>query len=100
MPAVATVTGTRRRGARWRARSKLALALAIIVPVIALVAIAVHGTSPVTVQVRPAAATSVAAPAGVPGAPSGWSTVFSDDFTGVVGIGRGLAVDVRHRGRL
>ena len=81
------VTGIRRRTTRWRTRSKLALALAIIVPVIALVAVAVHGTSPLTVQVKPAAATSVAAAAGVPGAPSGWSTVFSDDFSGAAGSG-------------
>jgi len=34
-----------------------------------------------------AAATSVAAPAAVPGPPSGWSTVFSDDFSGGAGSG-------------
>jgi hypothetical protein len=39
--------------------------------------------------VSPAAATSVAAPAAVPGPPSGWSTVFSDDFNGTAGTGVG-----------
>ncbi|HUN31897.1 MAG TPA: ricin-type beta-trefoil lectin domain protein [Trebonia sp.] len=81
--------GTRRRGrvTRWRLTSKLALALAIVVPVITLVAVAMHHASPVTAQVRPAAATSAAAPAGVPAAPAGWSTVFSDDFQGAAGSG-------------
>jgi hypothetical protein len=78
-------TRIRRRATRWRPRTKLALALAVIVPVIALVAIAVHGNSPVALQARAAAATSAAAPAGVPAAPAGWSTVFSDDFTGAAG---------------
>jgi hypothetical protein len=78
---------SRERATRWRLRGKLALALSIIVPVLALVAIGVHGASPVTTQVRSAAATSAAAPAGVPSAPSGWSTVFSDDFTGAAGSG-------------
>jgi hypothetical protein len=34
-----------------------------------------------------AAATAAAAPQTVPGAPSGWSTIFSDDFTGASGSG-------------
>ncbi|MCW2932039.1 MAG: Beta,3-glucanase [Actinomycetia bacterium] len=80
------VTRIRRRARRWRPRSKLALALAIVVPVIALVAVTVHGTSLLDL-VRPAAATSVAAPVGVPAPPAGWSTVFSDDFTGPAGSG-------------
>ena len=83
------VTRSRKRATRWRPRSKVALALAIIVPVIALVAVAVHQASPAITQVRPAAETSVADPAGVPAAPSGWSTVFSDDFTGAAGSGIG-----------
>jgi hypothetical protein len=75
------VTRTRRRARRWRPRSKLALALAIVVPVIALVVVALHGTS-LLGPVRPAATTSVTAPFGVPAPLAGWSTVFSDDFTG------------------
>ncbi len=80
-------TRSRKRATRWRLKGKLALALSIIVPVLALVAIAVHGNSLLTTQVRSAAATSAAAPSGVPAAPSGWSTVFSDDFTGASGSG-------------
>jgi hypothetical protein len=65
----------------------VALALAIVVPVIALVAVTMHHASPAITQARPAAETSVADPAGVPAAPSGWSTVFSDDFSGTGGSG-------------
>src|SRR6185312_9894276 len=78
------VTRTRKR---WRPRGGLILALAIIAPVTALVAAAVPGTSSLAAMIRPAAATSVAAPAAVPGPPSGWSTVFSDDFNGAAGSG-------------
>jgi hypothetical protein len=78
------VTRTRRRARRRRPRSKLALA--IVVAVIALVAVAAYGTS-LLVRVRPAAETSVTAPIGAPGPPAGWSTVFSDDFTGPAGSG-------------
>ncbi|HEX4833294.1 MAG TPA: ricin-type beta-trefoil lectin domain protein [Trebonia sp.] len=57
------VLGSRLRGG---------LALAIIVPVVAVAAAMVP---------------SAAAVAAVPGAPSGWSTVFSDDFSGASGSG-------------
>jgi beta-glucanase (GH16 family) len=78
------VTPIRRRTLTRRPRSKLALA--IVVPVIALVAVAAYGTS-LLVRVRPVATTSVTAPIGVPAPPAGWSTVFSDDFTGPAGFG-------------
>src|ERR1700727_1352760 len=58
------------RATRWRPRGRLALAL--IAPAIVVAALAV-----------PAAMASAA----VPGPPSGWSTVFSDDFNGGAGIG-------------
>ena len=61
-----------KRATRWRFRS--VLALAIIAPVIALTAAMRRARSP-----RPHAA--------VPGPPSGWSTVFSDDFNGGAGSG-------------
>ena len=64
---------------RWRPRGSLALAL--IAPVIVVAAATVPAASSL------AAATSVAAPAAVPGPPSGWSTVFSDDFSGGAGSG-------------
>ena len=38
-----------------------------------------------TSALAPAAATALAAPAAVPAPPSGWSTVFSDDFNGAAG---------------
>jgi hypothetical protein len=88
MPRVSQrVTRIRKRATRWRPWTKVALALAVIVPVIGLVAVAVHVNAPVTLQARAAAAPSAAAPAGVPAAPAGWSTVFSDDFTGAAGSG-------------
>jgi Ricin-type beta-trefoil lectin domain/Glycosyl hydrolases family 16 len=58
------------RATRWRPRGRLALAL--IAPAIVVAALAV-----------PAAMASAA----VPGPPSGWSTVFSDDFNGGSGSG-------------
>jgi len=64
------VTRTRKRAMRWRPRG--GLALAIIAPAIAVVAAMVPATSAV---------------AAVPGPPSGWSTVFSDDFNGSGGSG-------------
>jgi beta-glucanase (GH16 family) len=73
----------------WSPWGKLALALAVIVPVIALVAVAVHHSMPFTAQQRPTADTAVTATAGVPGPPSGWSTVFSDGFSGAAGAGIG-----------
>ena len=87
MPGISRgVTRIRNRATRWRPRRGPALALAIIAAVTALVA-AVPGTSSLAAVMRPAAATSVAAPAAVPGPPSGWSTVFSDDFNGTAGTG-------------
>ena len=58
------------RATRWRPRGRLGLAL--IAPAIVVAALAV-----------PAAMASAA----VPGPPSGWSTVFSDDFSGGAGSG-------------
>jgi hypothetical protein len=64
------VTHLRRGATRWRPKGGLALAL--IAPAIAVVAAMVPST---------------AAHAAVPGPPSGWSTVFSDDFSGASGSG-------------
>ena len=73
------VTRICKHATRWRPRGSLALAL--IAPVIVVAAATVPAASSL------AAATSVAAPAAVPGPPSGWSTVFSDDFSGAAGSG-------------
>ena len=88
MPGISRrVTRVRKRATRWRPRGGLAVALAVIAPVIVLAAVAVPRTPSLAAMVTPAAATSVAAPAAVPGPPAGWSTVFSDDFNGTAGTG-------------
>jgi hypothetical protein len=60
---------------RWRRARRAVTAAAAIAPVIALLA-----------ATQPAAS---AAPAAVPPPPSGWSTIFSDDFNGGAGSGIG-----------
>ena len=86
MPGISgRVTRIGKRATRWRFRGRLALA--IIAPAIVVAAVTVPATSSVAAQVTPVAATSAAAPATVPGPPSGWSTVFSDDFNGGAGSG-------------
>jgi hypothetical protein len=81
------VTRTGKRATRWRPRVGLTLGLAALAAVTALVTATTHGTTALAAQVRPLAATSALAPAAVPGAPAGWSTVFSDDFAGSAGSG-------------
>ena len=81
------VTRTGKRATRWRPRVGPTLALAALAAVTALVTATAHGTTALAAQVRPVAATSALAPAAVPGAPAGWSTVFSDDFAGAAGSG-------------
>jgi hypothetical protein len=71
-----------KRATRWRFRG--VLAVAVIAPVMALTAAAASSTSALAAPAAPALA---AAPAAVPGPPSGWSTVFSDDFSGGSGSG-------------
>jgi hypothetical protein len=70
----------RRAMQRWRPGVR-ALALAIVTPVVAFTAATLPAASAV------AASATQAAPAAVPGPPSGWSTVFSDDFNGAAGSG-------------
>jgi hypothetical protein len=53
----------------------------------ALTAAAASSTSALAAPAANAAPALVAAPAAVPGPPSGWSTVFSDDFSGGSGSG-------------
>jgi hypothetical protein len=80
------VTRLRKHATRWQLSGGLTLMLAAIASVIALTAATSHGTSLVT-QVRPVAATVALAADAVPAPPSGWSTVFSDDFDGTAGTG-------------
>ncbi|HUN34699.1 MAG TPA: ricin-type beta-trefoil lectin domain protein [Trebonia sp.] len=79
------VTRLRKHATRWRFRG--GLALAIIAPVIAVAAAMMPTTPALATPAAPAAHAALAAPATVPGAPSGWSTVFSDDFNGSSGSG-------------
>jgi len=74
-----------KRATRWRFRG--VLAIAVIAPVIALTAAAAQSTSALAAPAASAAPALAAAPATVPGPPSGWSTVFSDDFNGGAGSG-------------
>jgi hypothetical protein len=74
-----------KRATRWRPRG--VLALAVIAPVIALTAAAASSASAIAAPAANAAPAVAAAPATVPGPPSGWSTVFSDDFNGSSGSG-------------
>ncbi|MBO0802563.1 MAG: family 16 glycosylhydrolase [Nocardiopsaceae bacterium] len=84
---------------QWRPRSRLAV-LAIVAPAIAVTAATVPAGSAAAAQASPAAShvqaspaashaetSAAASPADVPGPPSGWSTVFSDDFNGSSGSG-------------
>ena len=77
----------------WRQRPRMRRAVivaAAIAPVIALAAATQLTASATTAQpaglANPARA-SVVAPQTVPGPPSGWSTIFSDDFAGASGSG-------------
>jgi hypothetical protein len=74
-----------KRATRWRPRR--VLALAVIAPVIALTAAAASSASAIAAPAANTAPAVAAAPATVPGPPSGWSTVFSDDFNGAAGSG-------------
>jgi hypothetical protein len=74
-----------KRATRWRPRS--VIALAVSAPVIAMTAAAATSTSALAAPAANAAPALAAAPATVPGPPSGWSTVFSDDFSGGAGSG-------------
>jgi hypothetical protein len=74
-----------KRATRWRPRR--VLALAVIAPVIALTAAAASSASAIAAPAANAAPAVTAAAATVPGPPSGWSTVFSDDFNGSSGSG-------------
>jgi hypothetical protein len=86
MPGISQrVMPIRKHATRWRLRG--GLALAIIAPVIAVAAAMIPASPAVAKTAAPGARAVLAAPATVPGPPSGWSTVFSDDFNGAAGSG-------------
>jgi hypothetical protein len=78
-----------RRALRQRRRVRRAVvAAAAIAPVIALLAATQLTASATPARpAAPAATAAAAAPQTVPGPPSGWSTIFSDDFNGSSGSG-------------
>jgi hypothetical protein len=74
----------------WRQRRQVRRAVivaAAIAPVIALAAATQLTASAAPAQPAAPARVSVVAPQAVPGPPSGWSTIFSDDFNGSSGTG-------------
>jgi hypothetical protein len=79
------ITRIRKHAMSWRPR--LGLPSAVIASVIALTAATLPSASALAASSGPAAPALLAAPATVPGPPSGWSTVFSDDFNGPSGSG-------------
>jgi Ricin-type beta-trefoil lectin domain/Glycosyl hydrolases family 16 len=86
MPGVAVrVTGICKRATRWRIRG--GLAVAVIAPVIAVTGATVPAAAALAAPAAATAAAAAAAPATVPGPPAGWSTTFSDDFSGASGSG-------------
>ncbi len=86
MPGISERAGRMSKRAKsWRPRG--VLAVAVIAPVIALAAATVPSASALAAPAARAASATVAAPAAVPGPPAGWSTAFSDDFSGAAGSG-------------
>src|SRR5580704_1445726 len=73
-----------RRVARRARYPRAVIAAAGITVLVALLPTAQPASA---APVRPAAPSALAAPQTVPGPPSGWSTVFSDDFAGASGSG-------------
>jgi hypothetical protein len=83
------ISRIRRRASKGRLRVQLLIGVGIIGAAVAVVLATSPGSS-AAAPMSPAAAVvnaAAAAPAAVPGAPSGWSTVFSDDFNGTSGTG-------------
>ena len=77
-----------RRALRRRPRAGRLMALTVVAPAVALAASALPAASAaVTTPAGRAAPAVLAAPNAVPGPPSGWSTIFSDDFNGAAGSG-------------
>src|ERR1700723_398591 len=91
----------RRAMERWRPGGR-AVSLMIVAPVVAFTAATLPAASAVAAQTAPTAVVTptghvglaadsapgaLTAPDAVPAPPSGWSTVFSDDFNGAAGSG-------------
>jgi beta-glucanase (GH16 family) len=77
-----------RRALRRRPLAGRLMTLAVVAPAVALGVSALPAASAAVATPAGRAAPAVlAAPSTVPGPPSGWSTVFSDDFNGAAGSG-------------
>ena len=68
-----------------RSRSRARLVLAIVAVAAVVIAVALTVTTTPARQPSLAEDTDTSAPSGLPATPSGWSTVFSDDFEGAAG---------------
>jgi Ricin-type beta-trefoil lectin domain len=87
-PSAFRASAFRARVRAWRRPGRrLAIIAAVTAPVIALLTAAGPAVAASATGARLAAAAAPAAPTAVPGPPSGWSTVFSDDFNGAAGSG-------------
>src|SRR6266571_6366606 len=71
---------------RWRP-TRRSLALTIAAPVAALTTATLPAAASAAAPATATARGALAAPSAVPAPPSGWSTVFSDDFNGAAGSG-------------
>jgi hypothetical protein len=72
---------------RFTRGARITRAVIATAAVALLVALLPTAQSASAAPARPAAPGALAAPQAVPGAPSGWSTIFSDDFNGASGSG-------------
>src|SRR5580693_7808498 len=76
-----------RAAQRWRPTRRLVVTTVVVGPVLALAAGLPFAPSAFAAPAVTAHPGSLASPLTVPGPPSGWTTVFSDDFSGASGSG-------------
>src|ERR1700729_1726402 len=76
-----------RAARRWRPSRRLVVTAVVVGPVLALAAGLPSAPSALAAPAVAAHPGSLASPQAVPGPPAGWTTVFSDDFSGAAGSG-------------
>src|ERR1700735_3573164 len=76
-----------RAAQRWRPTRRLVITTVVVGPVLALAAGLPSAPSALAAPAVAAHPGSLASPQAVPGPPAGWTTVFSDDFSGAAGSG-------------